>query len=247
MRATIGSAAVLAALLAAGCGTTKEAARPSAAGPDAPAAVEAARARPSVDEYRAADVRFFAAFQYPEAAEAEVYRTLDDAVRGADAVVLGRVTDVRVTRLVGGATDRLPMYGVTVVPQEVLRGSLPAAHAAAVTVEFVSAAASVEELRRALPNGFAVWVLRNKATLAPGVVPKRPVPTDERDYYRLVSSQALFVQGERHVVNPIEHVHEPEIPISGEASHGVERRDPVIVAAEGFPTLSSLAVHARGL
>ena len=230
MRVTTVSAAVLAALLAAGCGASR-----------APAGTA------GVDRHRAGDVRFFAAFRYPEAAEAEVYGTLDDSLRGADAVVLGRVTDVRVTRLVGDPDDRIPMYGVTVEPHEVLRGSLPAAHARGVVVEFVSAAASAEELRRALPDGYAVWVLRNKASLAPGVVPKAPPPTYERDWYRLVSSQALFVQGERHVVNPLEHVHEPEIPMPGEASHGVARRDPVIVAAESFAALSGLATYVRRL
>lgn len=231
MRATRWAAVLAAAVLAGGCGSAREAVRPAG----------------GVDGYRAADVRFYAAFQYPEAAEAEVYGSLDSALRGANAVVLGRVTDVRVTRHVGDPDDPIAMYGVTVEPHEVLRGSLPPEHARAVTVEFVTAAASADELRRALPAGYAVWVLRHKTSLAPGVVAKAPLPDTERGYYRLVSSQALFVQGERHVVNPIEHVHEPEIPMPGQPAHGTARRDPVVVAAESFATLSGLAAHARGV
>ncbi|HEV2890850.1 MAG TPA: hypothetical protein VGX28_10800 [Frankiaceae bacterium] len=239
MRATTyGSAAALAALLALGCSSAKDA---------APAAAPGAAAAPrATDKYRVGDVRFFTAFQYPEAAEVEVYDTLDAALGSADVVLLGRVTDVRVTRTVG-VEEPLPMYGVTVQPAEVLRGTLPAAHAAAVTVEFLSSAASPEDLRRGLPNGYSVWVLRRKGSLRPGVVPKRPLPTNERDYYRLVSSQALFVQGESHVVNPLEHDHGPEIPLPGEAGHSAPRRDPVIVGAEQYATLSSFAAHARNV
>ena len=199
----------------------------------------------STDEHRPADLAFYEAFSYPEGAQTEVYTSLGDALSGATAVVLAQVTDVRVTRLVGPSpAEALPYVGVTIRPIEVLGGSLPAHHSSALTVEFVSVAGDVDDLRAKLPGGHAVWVLRNKSELPAGVA-KGAIPTDEREYYRLVSSQGLFVQGERHVVNPLAHEDGPEIPIPGESEHGPARRDPVLVEAERHATLSSFVEYAR--
>jgi len=248
MRTSIASlAAILAASVTAGC------AGPGHGPAPAPAKVAASQARVApgpvnVDTYRTATVRFFAAFRYPEATELEYYNSLEDAVAGATVVVLGRVRAVAVTRTVGATgADAVPYIGVTVEPVEVLRGSLPAAHARTLTVEFMGASASTDDLRASLPDGYAIWVLRNKATLPAGVVAKGPLPTNERDYYRLVSSQGLFVQGESHVVNPLDHGDTPEIAMPGQAAHGPARRDPVTEGVERYATLSSLAAYARGV
>lgn len=204
----------------------------------------AAPTRP-VDRYRAGDLAFYEAFAYPEGAQVEVYTALDDMLTQATAVVLAQVTDVRITRVVGPTpAEALPYVGVTIRPVEVLSGALPARHSAALTVEFVSVAGAVDELRAMAPGGYAVWVLRNKAELPAGFAKGTP-PVAERDYYRLVSSQGLFVQGETHVVNPLAHEDGPEIPIEGDPGHGAARRDPVLVSAEQHATLSSLVDHAR--
>lgn len=240
-RMVLTAVAVLAAGAACGRTTTsgaQRAERPHAAGP-------VAQSVKGIDAFHRDDQRFFAAFTYPEAAESEVYETLDEALGSATAVVVAQVTGVRVTRLVGETPeDALPYMGVSLRPIEVLRGALPPAHTGSLTVEFVAPAGSVAELRAMLPSGYAVWVLRNKAE-RPARGNGKPVPATERDFYRLVSSQTLFVQGETHVVNPLEPVEGPEIPLGDDSDHGAARRDPVVAGAEAYASLSSLAAHAR--
>jgi hypothetical protein len=228
-----------------GCGRTTTPASQSGSAARVDTAVNAPQ---SIDGFRRADLAFYAEFAYPEADEAEYYGSLDEALTGATAVVLGQVTGVRVTRLVGeSATDAVPYAGITIRPVEVLRGSLPAEQTDALTVEFVTGGTEVDRLRTMLPGGHGIWVLRQKGEIRPGVTPKAQLQQNEHGYYRLVSSQGLFVQGESHVVNPLEHGDGAEIPLPGESDHGAPRRDPVIVAAETNASLSDLAAYVRSL
>jgi hypothetical protein len=235
----------LVASVAAGLSACGQAAGARSAAPDA--APPARIAEPvGADAYRAADLAFFSNFAYPEGDELEVYPTLPDALTGATAVVLARVTGVRVTRTLGGAQDPVAFSGITIRPVEVLRGSLPTEHRDSLTVEFIGVPPGFGDLQNNLPAGLSVWVLRNKGELRPGVTPKAPLPRNEDGYYRLVSSQGLFVQGESNVVNPLEHAQVPEIAAPGE--HAAEPiPDPVVAAAEEFRFVSEFAAYARSM
>ncbi|HEV2890852.1 MAG TPA: hypothetical protein VGX28_10810 [Frankiaceae bacterium] len=221
------------------------------AGRDEPGEVarDAGRGRPAVaaadlDRYDTAAAPFFARLAgAPGASEAERYGSLRDAYRSAGVVLVAEVTGVRATRsLPEGSRDAVSYVGVVLRPVEVLRGGLrePGAE---VVVEFMGDA---EAVRASMPTGYGVWLLRNKGDLPPGVVPKPGAPAlDESAYYRLVSSQGLFVQGATHVVNPVRERATPEAGGTGIDPEATGPRDPVAREAEAFPALSALVAHLR--
>lgn len=196
-----------------------------------------------LDRHDPAAATFFGRFAAgPGGSEVEHYGSLREAYRAAGVVVVAEVTGVRVTRTVGdGSPDALTYVGVVLRPVEVLRGAPRAA--GDIVVEFPGDEATV---RASLPRGYGVWLLRNKGDLPPGVTPKPGAPPrDEGAYYRLVSSQGLFVQGATHVVNPVRERATPEAGTPSYDPEAAGPRDPVAREAEAFPTLSALVRHLR--
>jgi hypothetical protein len=59
------------------------------------------------------------------------------------------------------------------------------------------------------PRGKAIWFLHRKGTATRHLKSPPPVDPAERDLYRVLSSQGLFIQGEDGVVAPLAEKHEP--------------------------------------
>lgn len=170
----------------------------------------------ALDTYRPGDVAFFDHIQVggPAAEEVEFYESLSAGSVAASAVIAAEVVDVRETRVITGeiATDQVPMYGVALRPVEVLAGSLRGEYSEELTVEFVgdqaNLAQKIDDMKATMPQGQSVWFLRYKGE---GVNPvDRPLSANEQEtlegdeqYYRLTSSQGLFIQGKEHVIDPV--------------------------------------------
>jgi hypothetical protein len=180
--------------------------------------------------------------------EVEQYDSLDAAAEAASAVVMAEVVDVRMTRVIEGeGGDRLYMIGVIVRPVEILDGALGEASQQQLTVEFTGGgedpAAAVEQMKSQLPERESVWFLRSKAEEGERLLEElkqagrtpsadwvRAVKGD-RPYYRVVSSQGLFVQDEQDVINPI----------VGEDGTS----DTMVAEGEKYDEVSHLADHVR--
>ena len=110
-------------------------------------------------------------------------------------------------------------------------------------MEFIGGSEPVEttaaRLKRSLPKGEAVWFLRAKAEevaryeadmkrakrkISPATARSLEV---EKRYYRLVSSQGLFIQGSDRIENPV-------------ADPDVAPNDPLIKQADKITKLSRL-------
>jgi hypothetical protein len=199
-----------------------------------------------LDRFSARDAAFFAPFRAASgASEAEQFGSLRETFLGAAAVVVARVVDVRATRTVpGDGAETVTYVGVVLRPVEVLRGELRTSRSDLV-VEF---AGDVAAVRDSVPSGYGVWFLRNKGDIRPGVTPKPGAPVlDEAAYYRLVSSQGLFVQGSLHVVNPVRSHATPEAESPTIDPELDGPRDPVAREGEAFRTLSALVAHLRSI
>lgn len=169
---------------------------------------------PALDVYRPDDVAFFEQIEVggPAAEEAERYESLSAGRAAADAVVVAEVVDVQRTRVIVGEvdTDRVPMFGVVVRPVELVAGKLPNAYADELTVEFMAGDRpdqEVERLRADLPEGRSVWFLRLE----------NDNPEAAEQYYRLISSQGFFVQGEENVVDAVSGVEPRGMAEEGES------------------------------
>ncbi|WP_422770667.1 hypothetical protein ACN28C_28890 [Plantactinospora sp. WMMC1484] len=170
-------------------------------------AVTSARVGDSLDAHRAdvvAALKFFALG--PAAIPAEYYDSLSDGVKGAGAVVVAEVADVKVTRTFRGEhpEDVFQMIGVTLNVRDVVRGQLPAEFADRLTVEFMGRATDeqIESLKSKLSESEALWLVRRKGDPRPGSEPI-PVSAEERQYFLTISPQGLFVQGADHVETPL--------------------------------------------
>jgi hypothetical protein len=205
----------------------------------APVAPSPAQRPADLDRYAPGDVAFFRPLSAGGGggSEAERYASLRDAYLSAGVVVVAQVVEVRPTRTFGADGDAVPYAGVVLRPVEVLRGALrhPSAE---LVVEFATDARAVSAT---VPQGYGIWLLRNKAEAPPGRG-KGVGPESEAAYYRLVSSQGLFVQGAEHVANPVAR-RAPAEP--GSPSEGLI--DPVTREGESFRALSALADHLRAL
>ncbi|MDT0489225.1 hypothetical protein RM717_01735 [Streptomyces griseus] len=180
--------------------------------------------------------------------ETERYDSLKAAAEAASAVVTAEVVDVRTTRVIEGEeSDRLYMIGVVIRPVEILNGALDEASRQQLTVEFIGGsedpAAAVERMKSTLAEGESVWFLRSKAeegkhhleelkqagsTPSPDVV---EAIEGDRPYYRVVSSQGLFVQEGQEVVNPL---------VSEDETSNV-----VVTEGEKYDKVANLADHVR--
>jgi len=237
-RLTAGSVAAVTAAIAIAAGTAAVVLRDRTDSRPAENTVAA----PDVDRYDPRAEAFFREYAPGSGAtEAEHFASLSDAYGSATVVLLAEVTDVRPTRTVpAGSPDAVTYTGVVLRPVEVLRGELRGS--GPVVVEFAGPTDA------AAPGGFGVWLLRNKGDVPFGAAPKPGAPAnDESAYYRLVSTQGLFVQGRTHVVNPVRERATPEIgaPSSDPEANGP--RDPVAREAESFATVSALVAHLRSM
>lgn len=197
-----------------------------------------------INSYSEGDAKFFGTFALAGATEAEYYEQLEVAVEQATATVLAQVTDIRITRALGSKDEgRVEYVGLTLKPVEILSGTLPKQDRESLTVEFVGSVASISALKSQLPEGYGLWLLRNKAEAPPGMKID-PAAVSEEDYYRLVSSQGLFIQGPKGVINPL--VVDPG-PDADPTANELERffEDPVTKQAEGFKNLTGLADQLR--
>lgn len=193
--------AVLAAVPIAGCAT--DPGPTPAAGAAAGSTVEIANVdRPDPDA-----AEFFHRFHMGGLLEPEPCGSIAAGAAAASAVMIGRVERIEQTRTYQGeiADDRLSYVGVVLRPVLVLAGEVPDQFASALTVEFMTGSDpdAFDRLRKALPVGHeGLWFLRKKSDPIPGRGQPQFHP-DEADYYRVMSSQGLFVQGAGGVVTPL--------------------------------------------
>lgn len=194
----IATCAGIAAVSIASCATESN----STSGTVATSATDAANTSASLDTHNPAADAFYSHFRI-HGLEVEYPKGLADAVPSASAVVLGTVLRVEMTRDFQGENpdDKFPYVGIVIEP-ELLAGALEPRFQETLTVEFMGGETLLAELKRTLPVGHqAIWFLRHKhdTTGQPGFV---PVPGEE-DYFRLVSSQGLFLQGSDRVAAPL--------------------------------------------
>lgn len=223
----------------------------SACGADAPTMKPAVTDRAPIvhgsvanlDQHRPADLAFYRSFRQEGAISVKHFDTLEAGAKAATAVIVAEVTDVRHTRTLRGerADDTVQMIGVVLRPVEILAGELPTEHRARLTVEFLATSAeeadSISELRAGLPVGQAVWFLHRKGdSLAAPKPGAPPLPPGERQFYRTISPQGMFVQGEGHV----------ECPLVEQTSDGLRPND-MTTQGETYATLSQLVVKVRGV
>jgi len=170
----------------------------SASPPVGPAAtVSAGPSAGSVDLHRPGDLGFYATFNMDGVEGAEHFDDLDAGTAASTVVVVARVVDIVVTRTSQGEAADFPMVGVVLRPTDVVAGTLPPGSADRLTVEFVGDSTTDDEriamLKRRLPAQPGLWFLHHKKDGAP----------EERGYFRTVSPQGLFVQGNQRVETPL--------------------------------------------
>ena len=164
--------------------------------------------------------------------EAQHYDTLSEAVNDPHNVgILGAVTDVRVSRVMGEeASPGLIMIGATVHVDSKISGRTLDSIGSQITMEFIGPSRDpdipnqestvVAEYKQQLDElGQAVWIVRSKQG------------ADEAAYYRLASSQCLFAEKDGAVVNP-GYVNSPD-------------PDPMVTSAEKYASLADLAAAMR--
>ena len=185
---------------------------------------------------------FFAEIAYAPGMDERVhFQDLIGAARASSVVLLGRVTSVATSRSAGdSAIEAITYTNVVVRPTRVLRGTLPTEFANAVNVEFIGSPGAADAIREVIPQGDGLWFLHRKGEGFPKTSTKSlRLAADESRYYRLVSSQGLFFQGDRSVINP---VLPPETPEAGNAGQvgPTPPRDAAVVQGESFTTLNEL-------
>lgn len=123
--------------------------------------------------------------------EVEHYDSLDSMTSGSEAVVLGKIVGVSLSRAFGGQEDAEPirLAALEVSVSRILAGRLTKA-ATTIAVEVtIPGGRNIEDLQAAIPTEEAMYFLRNKGTEASdlGFTPEEIEV--EAPYYRLVSSQ----------------------------------------------------------
>lgn len=118
-----------------------------------------------------------------DATELEHYASLAEMTRGSDAVVRGRVLDIEAGRVFGSDSGSALHYAaLTIAVAETVAGSLPARHAAQLTLEvpLFGGPETLDGLRYSLPRGDSLFFLRNKGG-------------QDADFYRLVVLRGVVV------------------------------------------------------
>lgn len=197
---------------------------------------EAATSTGDLNAYDAKALEFYSSFVIHGRA-LEGYKTLAHGVREASAAVVGTVVRLEKTRKLQGEVpdDQFWFVGVVIRPTEVLAGTLAPEFRSELTVEFVGDTGREDyaDLEKLLPQGHqAVWILRHKADLPPDMQDAEISPAESR-YFRVVSPQGLFAQGEQSVTTPLDEA------LPGTTNMGAEGRS--------FPQLSALVQEIRDL
>lgn len=175
----------------------------------------------ALDRWHPGAARFYRELM-PHAGDSEMahHKTLRQLTMDASAVVIAEPGEVFETRtIVGEGTDRLTMVGLRLKTVDLIRGKLDVSYQGSTVVEFVGgsagSAAALETVRELPPDGAAVWFLRakqegatereslRKRLGAKGSTREASVLEEDKPFYRLVSSQGLYIQGRQAVENPL--------------------------------------------
>jgi hypothetical protein len=171
----------------------------------------------TIDVHVKGDAEFYAPMSFKGGAALEVhhFETVKDGAKASTAVVVAQVVDVKKTHKVRD----LYTFGITIQVVEVLSGTLPGKDRSRLTVEFLAGSTDpadrIAQMNKNLPKGLAVWFLISNAEEGKQLRAKQtsqgqPISKEQEalmaadaPYYRLSSSQGLYLQGEDHVINPI--------------------------------------------
>jgi hypothetical protein len=183
-------------------------------------------------------IKFFSKRRIASSAmEADLHVSIADATRDSTAVVIAEISGPGPSRTVTGEvpSDVISLTGYRLKIHEVLAGKLPAKHTQELIIEFMGGADPTK-----YPRGKAIWFLHRKGTPTRHLKNPPPVDPAERDLYRILSSQGLFIQGQDGVIAPLAEKHEPT---EAQAKEGA----PADAAADGeqSPKLSDLATKIK--
>lgn len=177
--------------------------------------------RSDVDAYHPENERYFAAVKV----DPQSYHrnpTVDDAVREADAVVVGEVVDVRILGVTVGETADLvaPAYGYGVRVDKVLHGSLRASDRERLTVllqaAMLGSLAEPGSRLETAPRGLGTWILRSNRSSAEDTGRTMRERGDSSDqiaeflrwyspaYLPAGAVQGILMQGRHHVQSPLD-------------------------------------------
>lgn len=201
----------------------------------------------SLDAYDSRTAGFFESVRYgPGMDESDHFADLRVAAASASVVLVATVEGVGLSRELSYSDGYSIAYtGVTLKPEKVLRGELPPQFARSLVVEFLSYPETADEMRAQLPDGYGVYFLQQK--VLPPLASRKPGgnSVDESRFFRLASSQGLFVQGESGLINPVSPPEQPGIGLNGQLEKAPPR-DPAVADGERFRKLSELVAYVQG-
>ena len=208
---------------------------------------EPAGPAPRLDEHDPRTARFFTSVAYGASwDEVKVFPDLAAAASAASVVLVAKVMGVAVSRELSFSDGNSVTYtGVTLKPEQVLRGELPPQFTRSLVVEFLSSPETADAMKAQLPDGYGVYFLNQK--VLPPLASRKPGSrsVDESRFFRLASSQGLFVQGEDGLVNPVSPVGTPGIGLDGQLE-AAPPRDAAVAEGERFTKLSDLVAYLQG-
>ena len=192
-------------------------------------------------------LRFYGAFAVgPGADEVEQYSSLSEAVDAASAVVLATPTVVSLTRSIRDENDPgVTFLGVQLEISRLLAGSLPADRSKTLMLEMMGSADELERLNESSTDAApAIWLLHRKGDSAPGIT--GDPDSSERDFYRIISSQGVFVDGPNGVLNPVRDASDA-LADDADELQPLAKRDPVSAEAQQYKSLDALAEAIVGI
>ncbi|WP_157963801.1 hypothetical protein [Actinocorallia populi] len=188
-----------------------------------------------LDVPRPAAIEFFSRCRVSGAIEADLHETLKGAVRDSTAVMIAAVAGEEPGRDIVGEVPsdvvRLSAYRLKI--DEVLWGELPSEHRRELVIEFVGAPEGTS-----FPEGKAIWFLHRKGDPTRHLPDPPPVDPAERGFYRVLSSQGLYLQGTDGVVAPLAERH-------SDAGSPRGRTDGAAAEGEKSTKLSELATRIK--
>jgi hypothetical protein len=153
---------------------------------------------------RVASDRFWAALSVA-AVEVEHYDSLETLSRGSEVIVRGTLEGISPSRSFGGPSDAEPVHfaTLTIHVSGVLAGRLVNTDEATVLEVVVPGGpAAIGALRGSVPTEEAVFFLRNKGTEVADWGWSNERVAVERQFYRLVNSQAMLRNFDGRVAAP---------------------------------------------
>lgn len=200
----------------------------------------------ALDQHHAGDARFYGRLANPGGLEAEIYKSLEKATRSVGAVAVAEVVDVRFfgTEVgdAGAPDDKVAYAEIELRPIELLNGELADKYRERLSFIHVIGGGDpereVEVMRSHLPDGPAVWFLRNRADFTRQLKGREPRPEEvEGPPFWIATSLGVFIQGEEHVENPL----------MGNGTEENPWRPPMVEEAASYDRLSELVEHLRGI